>query len=393
MRRHAVSTDLLCDQAAYECQLKQIHEATVAGVPPPRPPRPPRPVIADSWHRSLAANVDPTHGAPPLVYDSATVREIRAAHPLASLLPLLQSSLLSITDETEHVMVVPDADGHILWRDGHRAQMRRADRDMLAEGFQWSETAIGTNGMGTALAVREPVQVHADEHLVSACHTWTCTAAPIIDPETAIVLGTVDISGPVHTVHPTILLLVSSAARLAESHLEIRLAWDDARMRDKYQGELEALRGEPGALLSPSGRVVDTHGIGRLPRRLDIIGSTVRMPDGRPALLETLPDGYLLRVPRSHRQSLGRPRLSLQFLNDGVPTASVDGHEVPLTPRHAEILASRAAPRRHHISEARTGVVRRRWARAHRSHRAAPAASESRGGCDIDGSLQDRRRA
>lgn len=121
--------------------------------------------------------------------------------------------------------------------------------------------------------------------------------------------------------------------------MELRLARDDERTRRRYQGELDALRCEQGALLSRSGRVISTHGIGSLPQRLDIIGSTVHIPDGRLALVESLTDGYLLRLPRSPRQDNSRPRLSLEFLNDGVPTAWVNGQEVALTPRHAEILA------------------------------------------------------
>jgi transcriptional regulator of acetoin/glycerol metabolism len=112
-----------------------------------------------------------------------------------------------------HVMLVTDAEGHILWRDGAAAVLSHADGVGLFPGTQWSETAIGTNAMGTALAVDAPVQIHSAEHLVRTYHSWTCVAAPVHDPETGAILGAVDISGPLHTVHPALLQLVSATAR------------------------------------------------------------------------------------------------------------------------------------------------------------------------------------
>ncbi len=44
--------------------------------------------------------------------------DLRAAHPLNEVMPLLRSTLVSIADEAMHVMLVTDADGVILWREG-----------------------------------------------------------------------------------------------------------------------------------------------------------------------------------------------------------------------------------------------------------------------------------
>lgn len=58
-------------------------------------------------------------------------------------------------------MIVTDADGHILWREDKANVCLRADRVLLTEGTKWSESAIGTNAMGTALALGRPVQIHS----------------------------------------------------------------------------------------------------------------------------------------------------------------------------------------------------------------------------------------
>ncbi|MFI6026650.1 hypothetical protein [Amycolatopsis magusensis] len=73
------------------------------------------------------------------------VLELRTGHPQAPVLPLLRQTLVSIADDAEHIMIVTDADGLILWREGASEVCRRADE-------------IGTNAMGTALATGEAVQ-------------------------------------------------------------------------------------------------------------------------------------------------------------------------------------------------------------------------------------------
>src|SRR6185312_15228837 len=170
----------------------------------------PRSLVSDSWRRSLAAHVDPDRLDPPVVHRAGDMEGVRAAHPLGAVLPLLRSTLVSIADEAVHVMIVTDADGTILWREGARSLLRAADSVGLAPGMRWSEDAIGTNAMGTALAVDEPVQIHSAEHLVRTVHAWTCAAAPVHDPDTGALIGAIDISGPLHTAHPAMVQLVAA---------------------------------------------------------------------------------------------------------------------------------------------------------------------------------------
>ncbi|MPY78323.1 MAG: GAF domain-containing protein [Actinophytocola sp.] len=326
---------MLHDPDGFARELRRIHEAVLSGVPAPRLPRS---VISESWDRSLAAHVDPDSKLPPLVYDTDELDDVRQAHPLASVLPLLRQNLVSIADDAEHIMIVTDADGHILWREGAAGVCHQADRVALSEGVRWSEDVIGTNAMGTVLATGEPVQVYSAEHLVRMYHTWTCAAAPVRDPETGTLLGAIDVSGPLRTVHPAMLALVSASASLAEGQLKAQLAVRDERVRRSHMPHLHALRGEPGALLSSSGRVLATESCGSLPDAVPITSSDVALPDGRVGTLEPLPEGYLLRLGRTSSHTAARRRLGLTFLSDSAPVVTADGREIPITLRHAEIL-------------------------------------------------------
>lgn len=332
----APEPELLRDPESYARLLEHVREAVLRGVPGPRPPRS---VVSDSWNRSLAARVDPDEGEAPFVYSTDDLSSLREAHPLAPVLPVLRQMLVTIADDAEHVMIVTDADGLILWREGETAQLLRGDRVGLVEGTQWSEAAIGTNAMGTALATGEPVQIYSAEHLVRRYHTWTCAAAPVRDPETGLLLGSIDVSGPLRTVHPAMLSLVTATAQLAEGQLRAHLAVRDERLRRVNMPHLEALRGRPGALLSPGGRVLAAQEC-LLPSTVDIRrgGGTVALPDGRLATVEPLDEGYLLRLRSGGGVTGHRATLRLDYLSDGAHSTTVDGREVPITLRHAEIL-------------------------------------------------------
>lgn len=195
---------------------------------------------------------------------------------------------------------------------------------------------MGTNAMGTTLVVDSPVQVHSAEHLVHTYHNWTCAAAPVHDPDTGAILGSIDVTGPWHTMHPALLSLVTVTAQFAESQLRARMNASDARLCATYAPQLASSHRESGALLAPTGRVLAAQPQDRWPARVDVVGERIELADGRQAVVEPLPEGYLLRVPRPVRR---RPTLRLRLLAGNHPTACLDGLPLALTTRRAELLA------------------------------------------------------
>ncbi|OJY47539.1 GAF domain-containing protein [Pseudonocardia sp. 73-21] len=317
-------------------ELARVRDAVLAG---DLSDRAPREVVSASWRRSLAARVDPDHGDPPLIYEHAEITRVRDGHALAGVLPMLRETLVSIADEAMHMMIVTDAQGHILWREGQRDVLRTAGRVGLVEGTRWTEDSIGTNAMGTALAADRPVRIHSAEHLVRTYHQWTCAASPVHDPDTGAVIGAIDITGPARTFHPTTLALVVAAARLAEGHLAAQAAMRDERLLARNLPHLIGLRDEPGALLAPSGRVLAAQPLGWLPAHVELptAGDRVALGEHGDGLLEPLAEGWLLRLQR--RGARPRPALSLPFLGAERPIAILNGRPVRLSLRHAEILA------------------------------------------------------
>lgn len=320
------------DVVRHARMLARVHDALLSG---DRPPADPRRLVARSWMRARAQGVDPDLGDPPGPLSADEVEQRRVRSPLQGVLPELRAALTSVAEDARHIMVVTDADGVLLWREGCNPVRHRADALGFTEGANWSEGMVGSNAIGTALAEGSPVQMFAAEHFVRTHHVWTCTACPVHDPRTGELLGVVDVSGPAETVHPTTVALVGTAVKLAEASL-----WRH------YEGRLEALRGVAAPLLSGlsgPGLVVDDHGwvaavtgmpsleriaVPRADRPVAIHGVGLCMP-------EPVPGGWLLRVA----ESTGI-RITLD-LTSRPPRALVEGSTRwvhPLSPRHAEVL-------------------------------------------------------
>ncbi|MET9408011.1 GAF domain-containing protein [Streptomyces sp. NPDC002935] len=232
-------------------------------------PRPVRSVVADSWRRSARAGVAPD-GAASVELMDGELGSYRAEHPLARVMPLFRELMGTFAADGEHLLAVCDAQGRLLWVEGHPGTRRQAGRMNFVPGARWSETAVGTNAPGTAVAVDRPVQVFAAEHFIRRVQPWTCAAAPVHDPRTGRVLGAIDITGGDGLAHPHSLAFVQAVARAAESHLAL-LAPQRA-MADTL--ELTAL-GRDEAQLVADGRKI------RLSRRhSEILVLLARHPEG-----------------------------------------------------------------------------------------------------------------
>jgi GAF domain len=305
---------------------------------------PMREPITASWRRSAAAGVDPSGvRIAPVVADADETMARWEVHPLAELAPLIRSCLAASADESRHLIVVSDANGVLLWVEGNaNVRLRAADSMNFAEGALWSEGGAGTNAIGTALAAEHAVQVFATEHFNEVVQSWTCAAAPVHDPDSGQVIGVIDLTGDMATVHPHSMAVATATAQAVEAQLRLRMLGRDGRLLTRFGGRL--LDGaEPRALLAPSGRVIASEPAGWLPdERLKLPpgGGPLPLSKERSLHLEELgcDEAYLVRAqPAStHR---GRDQvLSVELLGRAVAQASFSGRRIQLRLRHSEIL-------------------------------------------------------
>jgi len=212
-----VALDTGTDPAERVRVLQRAHETfTEAGTVP----RPVRSVVAASWRRSARAGVRPD-GSASVELTDGDLGSYRAEHPLAPVMPLFRELMGTFASDGEHLLAVCDAQGRLLWVEGHPGTRQKADGMNFVPGARWAESAVGTNAPGTAVALERPVQVFAAEHFIRRVRPWTCAAAPVHDPRTGRLLGAVDITGGDELAHPHSLGFVQAVARAAESQLAL----------------------------------------------------------------------------------------------------------------------------------------------------------------------------
>ncbi len=332
--------------------LRRVHDAVMGGLAAPSQVRP---LVSRSWQRVLAIGLDPTHAnaRDPLPWSEVESRRHRS--PLALVIDEIRSVLTSVAEASRFIVVVTDADGTILWREGSPGVLRKADGLGFTEGALWAEDHVGTNAIGTALAEQAPVQLFSAEHFEEGQHPWYCTAAPVHDPRTGALLGVVDVSGPALTLHPALIALVDTATRLAEARLWHLHEQSLRRLRRSAEHVLATTSG-PMLLVDDHGWVAHYSGVlvrdriaaPRADRPLTVPGLGLCVP-------ERLGEGWLVRPDEGATTLTARlrPVDGEAVLEVSGPAGRGGGWRASLTPRHAAILRLLAAAGPEGMSAAR----------------------------------------
>ncbi|MBF6621155.1 MAG: GAF domain-containing protein [Patulibacter sp.] len=331
-----VAVDPALDRVQQARRMRRVHDAFHAGE---NVCTAVRRVVGQSWGRSGDAGLRPDQ-LPPLLLGEDEVDDRWRRHPLSAVRPVLREVLAG----PDHLMVISDAAGVILWVEGdQRLLLATEDRHVVC-GADWSESAAGTNALGTTIAVGHPVQIFSAEHFSRVHHRWHAASAPIHDPRSGALLGVVGLTGDLRAAHPHTLALVSAAARMAESALGERARAREERLRDAY---LERIAGKrrSTALVARDGRTLLDVPRRWAPRSVPIPpgGGEVLMSGGQTLTAEPLArGGYILWGPSRAEGGSGdrAPEAGLELeLLGRAPAATVAGERLSLKLRHAELLA------------------------------------------------------
>ena len=263
-------------------------------------------MIVESWRRVLATGLEPIDVLPSIEADPSETRERWLEHPLGLLRHVLVEPLQMLAEESNSVVQVTDPSGLTLYLGGPEWLKARAAEMNLVEGARCTETVNGTNGVGTALATDHPVQVFAFEHFSRHHREWVCSGAPIHDPVSGRLVGSIDLSSPWRIAHPRSLELVTTAATTTERCLLDSRRDQDARLRRRYS---DLMTRSTDLLVTRDGYLLE----GDVPRHrtpLDVPrdGGEIVLDDGSTAVAEPLGRGeaYLVRRPGSRGATTAR---------------------------------------------------------------------------------------
>ena len=169
-------------------------------------------LIVRSWRRSISNSVAATAVCQRYhEVDTDTVL-CRAAEPV---LERWQHQLA----DTGTTLFLSDRGGSIVARRTSDSSVRRRlDKVHAAEGFDYSEDSVGTNGLGTSMVERRPVWILGSQHYNDALAGLACAAVPVTAP-TGSVIGSISLGGPIERSSPLMLSLTREIGQQIEERL------------------------------------------------------------------------------------------------------------------------------------------------------------------------------
>jgi sigma-54 dependent transcriptional regulator, acetoin dehydrogenase operon transcriptional activator AcoR len=246
-----------------------------------------RPVVAISWHRCREQyRVDPHLTEAPVA-----VGELNHAPEHDVVFAELGFRAASVAQDVGNlggVVTVTDATGRILAEWGDQATLARANDSNLAPWFCWSECAVGTNGMGTALEAHGPVPIRGAEHWCQAFHNWVCAGIAVRDVVTMEPIAVLNISCWRSQLPASAGTWLANAVTVAQRTLKRRARDRGAELVAAYT-QARARSGAALAAMDTAGKVVIADDMASVllgvPASTPAVDPTLRWNPGLPELI------------------------------------------------------------------------------------------------------------
>lgn len=177
--------------------------------------------IIESWTRCHQASVNPYGNTAHTKLDEDQMQVmLLEKQELIKVAKPFMMNLYQFVKGSGFVVALSDERGYIMEMFGDEDTLKNPMTNNFFQGALWGEEE-GTNAIGTALILKEPLQVSGAEHYCQKHHCLTCSAAPIFD-HYGEVIGILDMSGASYTSHLHTLGMVAAAAEAITAQLVIQ---------------------------------------------------------------------------------------------------------------------------------------------------------------------------
>lgn len=181
-----------------------------------------RPEIAKSWISCYKVGIDPFGSVNhPFLNQYEFKKLMDDKKDLLTITRKVIANLYYAVAGSGFLFMLSDERGYIMDVIGDSDALENASKYKLIKGAGWAEEKVGTNGIGTALHIKRPIQVSGAEHYCQQNHFWTCSAAPIFDNKGQIT-GVLQISGPSYKNHMHTLGLAIAAVELIGDQIRLQ---------------------------------------------------------------------------------------------------------------------------------------------------------------------------
>lgn len=179
------------------------------------------PSIVDSWQRCALKKVDPNI----LVKDRLTPEQLderlQKNSKLISIAIPFMHRLYQFVQGSGFLVMLADSEGYLLEIIGDEQLV--IENDYFCKGERWTEEVKGTNAIGTVMYEKKPIQTNCNQHYCSPNHYFTCSAAPIFNPDGQLA-GILDVSGDHRRTHSHTLGMVVASVGAIENEMRLERA-------------------------------------------------------------------------------------------------------------------------------------------------------------------------
>jgi transcriptional regulator of acetoin/glycerol metabolism len=209
---YAYNPELLAFESAWVNYIKNgfINESVI------------RPEIIESWQRCRASGLDPLmpdigRPIPDEALEQTVMNEKRVLDTVIPFMRMLKEMALGAGFR----ILFANADGCILKSVGDGESMVLCNKINLIPGMVLSEPNAGTNGISLAIDLQRPIQLAGAEHYMHSLHRISCSAAPIINEDGAL-LGVLAVVGRYEVLHRHSLGMLVSTAEAIKNHIALQ---------------------------------------------------------------------------------------------------------------------------------------------------------------------------
>ena len=197
-----------------------------------------RPTIYDSWRRCGELEVDPWQKTNTHLLDPIQLAHLQArSRQLIEICLPYMNSLYAFVQGSGFVIALTDKNGVLLKIVGDSDIREQIKTGGFIEGADYTEKSVGTNAIGTALFLNEPVQVYSYEHYCRCSQVSTGSCALLRDGE-GQVIGTICMVGYDYNVHSHTLGMTVAAAEAIHRITGERKLQRAYRMSDAYKSTI-----------------------------------------------------------------------------------------------------------------------------------------------------------
>lgn len=191
--------------------------------------------ILESWKRCKENKTNPYMKKNPVVLEGRLLRELLEANSeLINISIPFMKNLHSCVAGSGYILALFDRQGYLLELLGDDDIVNYVRPANFIIGSCWSENIMGTNGAGTAIVQKNPVQIFGPQHYCICSRHWSGSGAPIHDTEGKLI-GAIAVTGPYELTHAHGLGMVAAATYAIENNMCVRKALNEANIAKSYQ--------------------------------------------------------------------------------------------------------------------------------------------------------------